>query len=61
MKSIKTLVALDLILCALGAYYMMAHVIFLQVFGRDVLPVGKAWVKKEAAAAAPLRAAVAAK
>jgi len=46
MSSIKTLVALDLVLCALGAYYMMAHVIFLQVFGRDVLPVGKSWVKK---------------
>ena len=46
MKSIKPLVSFDLILCALGAYYMMAHVIFLQVFGRDVLPVGKPWVKK---------------
>ena len=46
MASIKKLVAFDLILCALGAYYMMAHVIFLQVFGRDVLPVGAPWVKK---------------
>ena len=46
MTSIKKLVAFDLILCALGAYYMMAHVIFLQVFGRDVLPVGKPWVTK---------------
>ncbi len=46
MKSIKTLVAFDLVACAFGAYYMMAHVIFLQVFGRDVLPVGKPWVKK---------------
>ena len=46
MGSIKTLVSLDLILCALGAYYMMAHVIFLQVYGRDVLPVGKPWAKK---------------
>ncbi len=46
MGSIKTLVSLDLIACALGAFYMMAHVIFLQVFGRDVLPVGKAWVQK---------------
>jgi len=43
---IKTFVALDLVLCAFGAYYMMAHVIFAQVFGRDVLPVGKPWVKK---------------
>ena len=46
MKSIKALVSYDLILCALGALYMMAHVIFLQVYGRDVLPVGKPWVKK---------------
>jgi hypothetical protein len=23
---------------------MMAHVIFMQVFGRDVLPVGKPWI-----------------
>lgn len=46
MHSIKTLVALDLIGCALGAFYMMAHVIFNQVYGRDILPVGKPWVKK---------------
>jgi len=46
MGSIKQIVAFDLILCALGAFYMMAHVIFMQVFGRDVLPVGKPWVKK---------------
>lgn len=31
----------ELILCALSALYMMAHVIFLDLFGRDVLPVGK--------------------
>ena len=46
MGFLKTFVALDLIACALGAFYMMSHVIFLQVFGRDVLPVGKPWVKK---------------
>jgi succinate-acetate transporter protein len=33
-----------LILCALNAWYMMAHVIYLQIFGRDVLPVGKPWI-----------------
>ncbi len=32
--------AIVLILCALSALYMMAHVIFLDLFGRDVLPVG---------------------
>ncbi len=30
----------ELILCALSALYMMAHVVFLDLFGRDVLPVG---------------------
>jgi len=33
-----------LILCALNAWYMMAHVIEWQVFGREVLPVGKPWI-----------------
>jgi len=46
MGFLKTFVALDLIACALGAFYMMAHVIFNQVYGRDVLPVGKPWAKK---------------
>ena len=31
----------DLIACAGLAWYMMAHVIYLDLFGRDVLPVGK--------------------
>ncbi len=31
----------DLTVCALLAWYMMAHVIYLDLFGRDVLPVGK--------------------
>ena len=35
----------ELIFCALSAWYMMAHVIYAQVFGRDVLPVGKAWIR----------------
>ncbi len=48
MKSILTITALDLIVCALLALYMMAHVIFLQVFGRDVLPCGKPLVSKPA-------------
>ena len=42
-----------LILCALNAWYMMAHVIFMQVFGRDVLPVGKPWIQARQAAAQP--------
>ncbi len=34
-----------LILCALNAWYMMAHVILMGVYGRDVLPVGKPWIE----------------
>lgn len=45
MKNLLTITAIDLILCALGAWYMMAHVILLQVFGRDVLPVGQPVLK----------------
>jgi len=35
----------ELMLCAASALYMMAHAIFAQVFGRDVLPVGKPWIR----------------
>jgi succinate-acetate transporter protein len=35
----------ELMLCALSALYMMAHVIYGQVFGSDVLPVGEPWIK----------------
>lgn len=31
----------DLLACALLAWYMMAHVLFADLFGRDILPVGK--------------------
>jgi succinate-acetate transporter protein len=48
MKSILTITAIDLIVCALLAFYMMAHVIFLQVFGKNILPVGSPLVKKPA-------------
>jgi len=46
MKQLLTVVAIDLIICALAAWYMMAHLIFLQVFGNDILPLGKAWLRK---------------
>ena len=39
------LAAYVLILCALNAWYMMAHVIFMDLFGRDVLPVGRPWME----------------
>jgi len=49
MKWLMTAVAVDLILCSLAAWYMMAHIIFQQVFGRDILPVGKPWLAARAA------------
>ena len=36
--------AVILIGCALSAWYMMASSIYRQGFGRDVLPLGKAWI-----------------
>lgn len=35
----------ELMACALNAWYVMAHVIFAGVFGRDILPVGKPWIQ----------------
>lgn len=35
----------ELMLCALSAWYVMAHLIFQDLSGRDVLPVGAPWVK----------------
>jgi succinate-acetate transporter protein len=35
----------ELLLCAAAAWYMMASAIYAQVFGRNVLPVGRAWIK----------------
>ena len=35
----------ELMLCAFSAWYLMAHIIFLDIFGRDVLPVGSPWIK----------------
>jgi len=48
MKNLMTITAWDLVLCAFLAWYMMAHAIFLQVFGRNVLPVGGPLVSKPA-------------
>lgn len=49
MKGLMPVAAAVLILCALSAWYMMAHIIFIQVFGKDVLPVGKPWLSFKAA------------
>jgi hypothetical protein len=42
--SMTAVAGYELMLCAAAAWYMMAHAIFAQVFGRDVLPVGKPWI-----------------
>ena len=42
---LKPVAGYELMLCALSAWYVMAHAIFADVFGHDVLPVGKAWIK----------------
>ncbi len=34
----------ELMVCALGAWYMMARTILNEVYGREILPAGKAWV-----------------
>ena len=35
----------ELMACALMAWYVMAHLIYKDLFGRDVLPAGKPWLK----------------
>ena len=35
----------ELMVTALSAWYIMAHLILADVFGRDVLPVGAPWIK----------------
>ena len=42
--AMNTLAGYELMFCALSAWYVMAHLIFADVFGRDVLPVGKPWI-----------------
>ncbi|ADE54422.1 acetate uptake transporter [Coraliomargarita akajimensis] len=48
----------ELMACALCALYMMAAAIYAQVFGREILPLGKPWItlegKEEAAVNARL-------
>lgn len=42
--AMNTIAGYELMLCALSAWYVMAHAIYADVFGRDVLPVGKPWI-----------------
>jgi succinate-acetate transporter protein len=42
--SLTVVAGYELMLCAFAAWYMMAAAIYQQVFGRPVLPLGKAWL-----------------
>ena len=41
---LKPFASWDLIVCALCAWYMMFHIVFNSLFGRDILPVGKPFI-----------------
>jgi len=43
-KQLMVFTAIDLIVCALCAWYMMAGIVLGQVCGKPVLPMGKAWI-----------------
>lgn len=47
----------ELMFCAAGAWYIMAHLIFADLFGRDVLPVGQPWWQDRARMSARIVAA----
>ena len=42
----KTIAAIDLIICALCAWYMMAAEIINPLAGKEVLPLGSPFIKK---------------
>jgi uncharacterized protein len=42
---LNTVAAYVLIACALGAWYMMARILLNELFGREVLPAGAAWLR----------------
>jgi uncharacterized protein len=42
--ALKPVAGYELIATALSALYLMAHIIFGDVFGRDLLPIGNPWI-----------------
>lgn len=56
MPQLTVVAGYELMATAAMAWYIMAHLIFADVFGRDVLPVGKPWIGP----AAPMPASAAA-
>ncbi len=45
LPSLKKVAGYELMVCALLAWYTMAHIILGDVFGKDVLPAGKPWIQ----------------
>ncbi|MFP4387914.1 MAG: hypothetical protein ACLFPR_03065 [Desulfococcaceae bacterium] len=50
-----TIPAIDLIIRALAAWCMKAHVIYKDAFGPDILPAGKSWASPAPKAAETAR------
>lgn len=44
MPKFKVIAGFELMACALAAWYMMARTILNELYGRELLPAGKAWV-----------------
>jgi uncharacterized protein len=42
---LKVVAGYELMVCALGAWYMMARTILNELYGRDLLPAGRPWLK----------------
>lgn len=45
MPAMTKVAGFELMACAASAFYMMAAAIYQQVFGREMLPLGKPWIK----------------
>ncbi len=45
MPAMTKVAGYELMACAASAFYMMASAIYQQVFGREILPLGKPWIK----------------
>jgi uncharacterized protein len=48
-KIVTTIAAIDLIICALSAWYMMFANIMNDLSGKILIPFGKPWIKKKEA------------
>jgi hypothetical protein len=45
MGALLKITAIDFVICAFSAWYVMAGVIYTQVFGKGILPMGSPWLK----------------